>query len=79
MSVHWNESLNPLMRIILEAHGAPKPLRPVIRTEFIYPPIPDRRFDWSATFDGYEPPDPIGYGPTEFAALVDLLVQWEAE
>lgn len=49
-----------------------------IRTEFVYPPIPDRRFDWSAidddTYDGA--PDshcPIGYGPTEQTAIDELL------
>jgi len=46
-----------------------------IVTEHVYPPIPDRRWDWSAvddeTYDG--PGSPIGYGPTEAAAIADLL------
>lgn len=50
-----------------------------IRTEFVYPPIPDRRFDWSAadddTYDG--PGCPIGSGPTEQAAVLDLAEQLE--
>lgn len=50
-----------------------------IRTDFIYPPIPDRRFDWCAvdddTYDGA--PDSgtrheIGYGATEQEAIDDL-------
>ena len=49
----------------------------MIRVEFVYPPIPIRSFDFQATFDGYEPGDPVGEGPTEFTAIVDLLVQWE--
>jgi hypothetical protein len=48
-----------------------------VRTEFVYPPIPDRRFDWSAvdddTYDG--PGSPIGTGPTEEAAIADLMEQ----
>ena len=51
-----------------------------IRTEFVYPPIPLRQFDWSAidddTYDGA--PDSgnrgqIGRGETEEAAIADLL------
>lgn len=48
--------------------------RPRIVTSNIYPPIPDRRFDWSATFDGYEPGGPIGFGRTEQEAIDDLLL-----
>jgi hypothetical protein len=36
-------------------------------------PIPMRNFDYCATFDGYEPGDPIGYGATEEAAKAELL------
>jgi hypothetical protein len=50
-----------------------------IRTEFIFPPIPIRSFDWSAvdddTYDGHG--SPIGYGNTEQAAIDDLLDQIE--
>lgn len=35
--------------------------------------------DWEATFDSYEPGDPIGYGPTERDAVVDLLNQHEED
>lgn len=48
-----------------------------IKTQFVYPPIPIRSFDWSAvddnTYDG--PGSPIGWGPTEQAAIDDLLEQ----
>jgi len=44
----------------------------------VYPPIPIREFDWSATWSNDEPDDEghwilIGYGPTPLAAIVDLL------
>ncbi len=46
-----------------------------IVTHFDYPPIPIRDFDWSAidddTYDGEG--CPIGRGPTEDAAIEDLL------
>lgn len=48
-----------------------------IITEHVYPPIPDRRFDWSAVTDGYEGGDPIGYGRTEAEAIADLREQLE--
>ena len=51
-------------------------VRPVkIVTDFIYPPIPDRRFDWSAVTDNYEGGAPIGYGRTEAEAIADLNEQ----
>lgn len=50
-----------------------------IRTEFVYPPIPVRNFDWSAidddTYDGAEDSSTrgqIGYGRTEAEAIADL-------
>ena len=46
-----------------------------IVTEFVYPPIPVRTCDWSAVIDGYDEGDPIGRGPTEMAAISDLLYQ----
>jgi len=55
------------------------PREVLITTTNIYPPIPDRRFDWSATVDGYEPGCPIGYGPTEADAIADLVDTLEAE
>lgn len=44
----------------------------IIRVDFIYPPIPDRRYDYQATFADYDEGDPIGHGPTEQAAIDDL-------
>jgi hypothetical protein len=46
-----------------------------IVTEYVFPPIPLRQFDWRATLDGYEPGDPMGEGPTEEAAIADLMAQ----
>jgi hypothetical protein len=50
-----------------------------IRTEYVYPPIPIRDFDWSAvdddTYDGEG--CPIGHGRTEEAAIADLMEQIE--
>jgi hypothetical protein len=43
----------------------------------IRPPIPVRDFDWSAMDVGYEPGDPIGYGPTEQEAINNLNQQKE--
>lgn len=50
-----------------------------IVTSFIYPPIPNRNFDWTAvyddTYDGAEDSgnrNHVGYGATEEAAIKDL-------
>jgi hypothetical protein len=49
-----------------------------IRTAHVYPPIPDRAFDWSAVDDDtYEPGCPIGWGYTERQAITDLMDQLE--
>ena len=48
---------------------------PKIITKFEYPPIPDRRFDWSAVTEDYDLGSPIGRGATE--AEADLLEQLE--
>lgn len=52
-----------------------------IVTTLVHPPIPDRRFDWQAVFDDYDgAPDahyPVGHGPTEAAAIADLMQQQE--
>jgi hypothetical protein len=49
-----------------------------IKTDFIYPPIPFRLFDWMATRDGWDEGDLIGYGQTEAEAIAHLL-ELEAE
>lgn len=47
-------------------------MRDPIVTSHVYPPIPDRRFDWAA----YRDPEGIqGEGPTEAAAITDFIEQ----
>lgn len=46
-----------------------------IITNYDHPPIPSRKCDWSATFEGYEGGDLIGRGATEKEAIEDLLCQ----
>lgn len=47
-----------------------------IITSFDYPPIPDRRSDWSAIdTDTYDGTGPVGVGPTEQDAIADLMEQ----
>lgn len=41
-----------------------------------YPPIPDRRFDWIAHYEGDEEHGPRGYGATEAEAIADLSNNW---
>lgn len=50
-----------------------EPLSGAIATHLVYPPIPDRRFDWHA----YRDPEARhqGWGPTEDAAILDLLME----
>ncbi len=44
-----------------------------IITSHVFPPIPDRRWDWCAYRDGREEDtNAYGWGPTEGAALADL-------
>lgn len=46
-----------------------------IHTRYINPPIPIRTCDWEATFDDYEPGQPIGHGATELEAITDLFME----
>jgi hypothetical protein len=48
-----------------------------IVTEYVYPPIPERGFDWSAVTVDYEPGQPMGWGPNEEMAIADLIDQQE--
>lgn len=50
-----------------------------IATTYDPKPIPDRRYDWSATHDDYEPGDPVGHGATEIEAIDDLMQQLNAD
>lgn len=47
--------------------------QPCVIVEHVNPPIPVRSHDYRATFDSYEPGDPIGWGATPEAAVADLL------
>jgi hypothetical protein len=56
----------------------PNKREPRIITRFVYPPIADRRFDYSSVTEDYDGPgSPIGYGATREAAIRDLLDQFE--
>lgn len=51
-------------------------------TSYDYPPIPDRRFDWSCVDSNYDgAPDAgqqiVGHGKTEKEAIQDYLSQYE--
>lgn len=46
-----------------------------IITTHVYPPIPIRRFDWCAYFDGDEEAGPRGWGATAEEAEADLLAE----
>jgi hypothetical protein len=50
-----------------------------IITTFDYPPIPDRRFDYSAVRSSYDLGSYIGRGPTPQAAVLDLLDMEEGD
>lgn len=45
----------------------------LIRVSHVYPPIPTRNFDWCAYFDGEEEHGCYGWGPTQQAAIADLM------
>ena len=47
-------------------------MTPSIKTDYWKKPSSMRGFDWTATFDGYEPGDPVGVGATEAQAIADL-------
>jgi hypothetical protein len=50
---------------------------PQIRTRHEYPPIPDRRFDWCAWYDGDDGEHvDTGWGRTEAEAVADLLANF---
>lgn len=46
-------------------------MAPKIITSHVFPPIPQRCFDWSAHIDGREE-GPYGFGRTEQEAIRDL-------
>lgn len=51
------------------------PTGSAISTAYWPKPIPDRRSDWTAVLDNYEPGHPIGEGSTEAEAIADLRAQ----
>jgi hypothetical protein len=46
-----------------------------VHTSHNKPPVPSTAFDWSATFDGYEPGDSIGFGQSEQEAIEWLIAE----
>lgn len=50
-----------------------------IITEYVFPPIPIRTMDWSATLDNYDLGSPIGSGATKEKAILDLIEKLEPE
>lgn len=50
-----------------------------IITSFVFPPIPDRDHDWLAYYADTEESGRYGYGPTEAAAMRDLVINWPRE
>lgn len=53
------------------------PVGTKIKTVHCFPPIPVRKFDWCAFYDGLEEDGNYGWGETEVAAIEDLLQQAE--
>ena len=49
------------------------------RTSHVYPPIPDRRWDWCAWYDDVGEEGPTGWGPSEAAAIDDLITEHPRE
>ncbi len=46
-----------------------------VLTHYIAPPVPTRVYDWMAVSDDFDEGDPTGYGPTELAAIADLMTK----
>ena len=67
---------DPVKLAILAAHQAEQSGHP-IRTEFLYPPIPARQFDWRAWYMGEEDEQmDCGWGATESEAICDLVYNY---
>ncbi len=43
------------------------------------PPISSRQYDWSAHLVDAAEDSPVGFGPTEFDAIRDLLIELESQ
>jgi len=44
-----------------------------ISLDYIFPPIPIRRFDWCAYLEDHQEGDPMGWGKTRYEAVIDLM------
>ena len=67
-----------LERLSLSVRAAKLGVR--VRTDHVFPPIPDRNCDWAAVDDNsYEPGCPVGRGSTEEEAITDLIEQLEEQ
>jgi len=52
----------------------------IIKTSFVYPPIPNRNFDWLAYVDGHEENTRLqGWGRSEAEAIAELKERIEEE
>lgn len=50
-----------------------------IVTTCVFPPIPDRRWDWIAYYEGREEDGRYGYGATEAEAIADFIENYADE
>lgn len=50
-----------------------------IRTIHVRPPVPTRKMDWCAYFDGEEEDSWYGYGSTEAEAVADFINNLDEE
>lgn len=50
-----------------------------IVTSYVFPPIPDRRHDWCAYYDGQEEAGNYGWGRTEAEAIEDFVQNCAAD
>jgi hypothetical protein len=50
-----------------------------IITRYVYPTIPDRRFDWLAFYEGDEELGEYGWGSSEAQAIADLAMSYPQE
>ena len=48
-----------------------------IITSHQFPPIPDRRFDWMAYYEGQEETGAYGHGATEQEAVDDFIANYQ--
>lgn len=67
-----NDELATLTEFGTLPPGKSHPIRH-IKTSYEFPPIPDRRFDWCAFFDGEEEAGNYGWGRTEAEAIADFI------